>query len=48
MTPLDTVSWYGMGGYNMRYPIKYTTPFRPIFELKKVLDLIVRYILYIS
>ena len=30
MTPLDTVPWYGMGGYGMGYPTKYTTPFRPV------------------
>ena len=30
MTPLDTVSWEGMGGYNMGYLTKYTTPFRGV------------------
>ena len=30
MTSLDTVSWEGMGEYGMGYPIKYTTPFRPV------------------
>ena len=33
MTPLDIVPWKDMRGYDMGYPIKYTTPFRPVLEI---------------
>ena len=35
MNSLDTVSWKGMGGYDMGYPTKYITPFRVVIEIIK-------------
>ena len=40
MTPLDTLSWEGMGRYGMGYLTKYTTPFRLVLIIEKIYRII--------